>query len=38
LMATLIHWFPKRNFIFLGDGGYASVWQRNLFTNGKSRA
>jgi len=24
LMATLIHWFPKRKFIFLGDGGYAS--------------
>lgn len=24
LMATLIHWFPQRKFIFLGDGGYAS--------------
>jgi hypothetical protein len=24
LMATLIHWFPQRTFIFLGDGGYAS--------------
>jgi hypothetical protein len=24
LMAVLIHWFPKRKFIFLGDGGYAS--------------
>jgi hypothetical protein len=24
LMAALIHWFPKRKFIFLGDGGYAS--------------
>ena len=24
LMAVLIHWFPKRRFIFLGDGGYAS--------------
>ena len=24
LMATLIHWFPRRTFIFLGDGGYAS--------------
>lgn len=23
LMAVLIHWFPKRKFIFLGDGGYA---------------
>jgi len=24
LMATLIHWFPERRFILLGDGGYAS--------------
>lgn len=24
LMATLIHWFPERKFILLGDGGYAS--------------
>jgi hypothetical protein len=24
LMAVLIHWFPQRRFIFLGDGGYAS--------------
>ncbi len=24
LMATLIHWFPERKFIFVGDGGYAS--------------
>ena len=24
LMAMLIHWFPQRRFIFLGDGGYAS--------------
>jgi len=24
LMAVLIHWFPQRKFIFLGDGGYAS--------------
>jgi hypothetical protein len=24
LMATLIHWFPQRMFILLGDGGYAS--------------
>ncbi len=24
LMATLIHWFPERKFVFLGDGGYAS--------------
>ena len=24
LMAVLIHWFPRRNFVFLGDGGYAS--------------
>ena len=24
LMAMLIHWFPWRKFIFLGDGGYAS--------------
>jgi hypothetical protein len=23
LMAALIHWFPERKFIFLGDGGYA---------------
>jgi hypothetical protein len=23
-MAVLIHWFPQRKFIFLGDGGYAS--------------
>ena len=23
-MATLIHWFPQRKFILLGDGGYAS--------------
>ncbi len=24
LMGTLIHWFPDRTFVFLGDGGYAS--------------
>jgi hypothetical protein len=24
LMAVLIHWFPRRRFVFLGDGGYAS--------------
>ena len=24
LMAVLIHWFPARRFILLGDGGYAS--------------
>jgi len=24
LMAVLIHWFPDRKFVFLGDGGYAS--------------
>jgi hypothetical protein len=24
LMALLIHWFPRRKFILLGDGGYAS--------------
>jgi hypothetical protein len=24
LMAALIHWFPQRKFVFLGDGGYAS--------------
>lgn len=24
LMAVLIHWFPARRFVFLGDGGYAS--------------
>ena len=24
LMAVLIHWFPARKFILLGDGGYAS--------------
>jgi hypothetical protein len=24
LMAVLIHWFPERQFVFLGDGGYAS--------------
>lgn len=24
LMAVLIHWFPRRYFVFLGDGGYAS--------------
>jgi hypothetical protein len=24
LIATLIHWFPQRKFILLGDGGYAS--------------
>jgi len=24
LMAVLIHWFPQRKFVFLGDGGYAS--------------
>lgn len=24
LLATLIHWFPDRRFIVLGDGGYAS--------------
>ena len=24
LAAVLIHWFPQRRFLFLGDGGYAS--------------
>lgn len=24
LMASLLHWFPGRKFVFLGDGGYAS--------------
>jgi hypothetical protein len=24
LMSVLIHWFPERKFVFLGDGGYAS--------------
>ncbi|HID21144.1 MAG TPA: hypothetical protein EYP14_01910 [Planctomycetaceae bacterium] len=24
LMAALMHWFPERKFVFLGDGGYAS--------------
>lgn len=24
LVATLIHWFPERTFILVGDGGYAS--------------
>jgi hypothetical protein len=24
LIATLIHWFPERRFILVGDGGYAS--------------
>jgi len=24
LMAVLLHWFPGRKFVFLGDGGYAS--------------
>jgi len=24
LIAVLIHWFPERKFVFLGDGGYAS--------------
>jgi hypothetical protein len=23
MMAVLIHWFPERKFVFLGDGGYA---------------
>jgi len=24
LMAALIHWFPRRKFVFLGDGGFGS--------------
>jgi hypothetical protein len=24
MMAALIHWFPRRKFVLLGDGGYAS--------------
>jgi len=24
LMAVLIHWFPRRQFVFLGDGGFGS--------------
>lgn len=24
LMALLLHWFPEKQFVFLGDGGYAS--------------
>lgn len=25
MLATLVHWFPKRNFVLVGDGGYATV-------------
>ncbi len=25
MLAALIHWFPRRNFILTGDGGYATV-------------
>jgi hypothetical protein len=25
LLATLIHWFPRKRFILLGDGGFASM-------------
>ncbi len=25
MLAALIHWFPERNFILTGDGGYATV-------------
>lgn len=25
MFAALIHWFPERNFVLLGDGGYATV-------------
>ena len=25
MLATLVHWFPKHNFVLVGDGGYATV-------------
>ena len=25
MLATLIHWFPERNFVLVGDGGYATT-------------
>jgi len=25
MLACLIHWFPERNFVLVGDGGYATV-------------
>jgi len=25
MLAALVHWFPERNFVLVGDGGYATV-------------
>jgi len=38
LMATLIHWFPRRKFVFLGDGGYASHELAGFCHRHRSRA
>jgi hypothetical protein len=38
LMAVLIHWFPQRKFVFLGDGGYASHELANFCYRHRSHA
>lgn len=38
LFATLLHWFPGKKFVFLGDGGYASHEFASFFHRHRRRA
>lgn len=38
LMAALIHWFPRRKFVFLGDGGFGSHELARFFHRHHRRA
>ena len=38
LLATLLHWFPEKKFVFLGDGGYASHEFASFFHHHRRRA
>ncbi|MFA7322267.1 MAG: transposase [Dokdonella sp.] len=37
LMAALIRWFPRRKFVFLGDGGFGSHELARFFVRGRHR-
>jgi hypothetical protein len=38
LMAVLIHWFPQRKFVFLGDGGFGSHELARFFARHRRHA
>lgn len=38
LMAVLIHWFPRRKFVFLGDGGFGSHELARFFRRHRGHA